>query len=243
MRPRAPGEPRLRLFCFPYAGGGPSAFRRWGNHLPTEVECCLVQLPGKESRILESPVRRMDLLVREVHRAIDPLLDRRFAFFGHSMGGKVAFELARELRRAGRPGPAKLFISATRAPRVPDPDPPLHHLPDGEFVSEIQSRYDAIPRDVLENRELLELVLPGLRADFEVMETHDPGEEPPLECPITSCGGLEDDRVGEEGIAGWRAETEGGFEMRMFEGDHFYIQSHEAEFLPYFRTELEKLLV
>ncbi len=242
VRPRSPVAPRLRLFCFPYAGGGPSAFRRWTSHLPQDVECCLVQLPGKESRVLEPAFRRMEGLVEAIHAAIAPVLDRPFAFFGHSMGGKVSFELARKLRREGGGRPVKLFISATRAPRVPDPDPPIGHLPDDEFVAEIQSRYDAIPKDVLENPELLELVLPGLRADFEVMETHETLAEPPLESPITAVGGLEDHRVGEAGLAGWADETAGGFELRMFQGDHFYIQSNEAEFLPYFRSELEKLL-
>jgi medium-chain acyl-[acyl-carrier-protein] hydrolase len=184
----------------------------------------------------------MEGLVDAIHAAIEPQLDRPFAFFGHSMGGKVSFELARRLRREGGPRPAKLFISATRAPRVPDPDPPVGHLPDDEFLAEIQVRYDAIPKDVLENPELLELVLPGLRADFEVMETHVSGEEPPLDVPITCIGGLEDHRVGDAGLAAWAEETAGGFELRMFQGDHFYIQGNEAEFLPYVRSELEKLL-
>lgn len=242
VRPRSSTAPRLRLFCFPYAGGGPSAFRRWIAHFPQDVECCLVQLPGKESRVLEPPVRRMEGLVDAIHSAIEPLLDRPFAFFGHSMGGKVSFELARKLRREGGPRPLKLFISATRAPSVPDPDPPVGHLPDHDFVAEIQVRYDAIPKDVLENPELLELVLPGLRADFEVMETHVSSEEPPLDVPITCIGGREDHRVGDAGLAAWAEETGADFELRMFQGDHFYIQGNEAEFLPYIRSELEKLL-
>ena len=242
VRPRSLVAPRLRLFCFPYAGGGPSAFRRWTKQLPQDVECCLVQLPGKERRVLEPPVRRMRGLVDALYAAIEPLLDRPFAFFGHSMGGKVSFELARKLRREGGPHPVKLFISATRAPRVPDPDPPVCHLPDHEFLAEIQARYDAIPKDVLEDPELLQLVLPGLRADFEVMETHASLEEPPLESPITCIGGHQDHRLGDAGLASWAEETAGGFEIRMFQGDHFYIQGNEAEFLPYFRSELEKLL-
>jgi medium-chain acyl-[acyl-carrier-protein] hydrolase len=185
----------------------------------------------------------MDSLVSEIQRAIDPLRDRPFAFFGHSMGGRVAFELARTLRRSQLEGPSKLFISATLPPSVPDPDPPVHQLPDEEFVFQLKRRYDAIPKGVLENRELLELVLPGLRADFEAMETHVWRDEPPLACPITSSGGLRDERVGERGIASWAPYTEGGFTMRMFDGGHFYIQTHESEFLRFFRSELEKLLV
>jgi len=159
-RPRRTENARLRLFCFPYAGGGAATFRSWVNRLPEDVDCCLIQLPGKESRVLEPPLRSFEAIVPAVDEAIRQLLELPFVFFGHSMGGKVAFELARKLRREGRPGPERLCISATRAPGVPDPDPPVRHLPDAEFIAEIQKRYDAIPRDVIEDRELLELVLP-----------------------------------------------------------------------------------
>lgn len=232
----------MRLFCFPHAGGGPATFRRWVNHLPESIEYCLVQLPGKERRVLEPPVRRMEDLVERIHAAIEPLLGVPFAFFGHSMGGKVAFELSRKLRRADKRGPVELFISASRAPRVPDPDPNLHQLPDAEFVSEIQSRYDGIPRDVLENPELLELVLPGLRADFELIETFVHPDEAPLEHPITCVGGIGDDVVGKAELTGWEIETSAGFALRMFGGDHFFIQTNESEFLEFFRGELERLV-
>jgi surfactin synthase thioesterase subunit len=243
VRPRPAFSPRLRLFCIPHAGGGPSTFRRWPPHLPADVECCLVQLPGKESRILETPVRRMEDLVGRIHAAILPLLDRPFAFFGHSMGGMVAFELARALRRAQERLPSRLFISGTRAPTMRDNDPPIGHLRDADFLAEIRSRYDAMPKDVLESRELLELVLPGLRADFELLESHVHRVEPPLDVPITALGGLEDHRVGEVALGAWAEQTCGEFEMCLFPGAHFFVQTCEAQVLRYLGSRLERLLL
>jgi medium-chain acyl-[acyl-carrier-protein] hydrolase len=185
----------------------------------------------------------MEDLVDRIHAAILPLLDRPFAFFGHSMGGLVAFELARSLRLTRDPLPSRLFISGTRAPTMPDSDPPLGPLSDSEFLVEIRRRYEAMPKDVLESAELLELLLPGLRADFELLESHRHRIEPPLDVPITALGGLEDHRVGEVALAAWAEQTRGEFEMCLFPGAHFFIQSGETQVLRYLGARLERLLL
>jgi surfactin synthase thioesterase subunit len=115
-RPKA----RLRLFCFPYAGGGASLYRGWSKALPLEVEVCSIQLPGREDRLREAPITSISLLVQALSYAIRPYLDRPFAFWGHSMGALIAFELARQLRREVMPEPGHLFVSGRGAPQVPN---------------------------------------------------------------------------------------------------------------------------
>lgn len=211
----------VRLFCFPYAGGGASVFGTWAAALPAAVEVCPVQYPGRGSRIAEAPFRTIDSLARAALPALAPLLDRPFAFFGHSMGALVAFELARLLAAEGR-SPAQLFVSAHRAPQLPDPDEPLHQLPDAELVERLRE-LNGTPPEVLAHAELLQLLLPLLRADFEACETYQYAPGAPLPCPISAFGGLRDPHVSREMLDAWGAQTSDGLTVRMFPGDHFFL--------------------
>lgn len=206
-------------------------YRPWGAELPADVELCSVQLPGRETRLREPAFRDLAELVSELSEQILPFLDRPFAFFGHSMGALVAFELARALAAAGSASPVCLFASGRRAPRLADAEPPLTALSDEEFLAEIQRRYGGIPAEVLEHRELVELLLPGLRADIEALErySYTPGE--PLDCPIFAFGGTHDGRVTAEQLQAWREETRARFGMRIFPGGHFFTQSARAQVL------------
>ena len=190
-----------------------------------------MQLPGRESRLREPPFTRMSDAVEQAAEALERYLDLPFAFFGHSMGAILCFELARLLRNRHRVGPIHLFVSARRAPQFPDPLPPLHHLPDARFIAEIDRRYNGLPREVLANSELMELLLPVLRADVQMIETYTYESGFPLDCPITAFGGLEDRELRTEDLEGWRAHTNSRFETKLFPGDHFFVQSVPNEIL------------
>ena len=90
---------RLRLFCFPYAGGGAAVYRSWGGLLPREIQPCPVNLRGRGSRFTEAPLERLEAVTESLAEELAPHLDVPFAFFGHSMGALIAFELTRLLRR------------------------------------------------------------------------------------------------------------------------------------------------
>lgn len=228
LKPRPNAAARYRLFCFPYAGGGSSAYRTWATELPADVELCLVQMPGRESRWKDTPFLDMAGLVATAHDALREHFDRPYMFFGHSLGGLVAFELARALRASGSRGPAHLFISAHRAPHLPNPHPEMRHLDDGPFVDEIKRRYGGIPQAVLDTPDLLQLVLPCLRADFTVFETYQYRDGQPLDIPISAFGGTTDGYVKQDALAEWAAQTSQPFSLRMLPGDHFYLQNERA---------------
>jgi len=221
-RPRA----HLRLLCFPYAGGGASIYSSWAAQLPPDIELCAIRLPGREGRFGEQPLRRMDRLLSLLVEGVLPYLDRGFAFFGHSLGALVAFELARRLRRDALPAPIHLFISGRRAPQLPDVrepgEPALYGLPDAELIAELR-RFGGRVGAAAAAPELLELMLPTVRADFELAGTHEHRDEAPLACPITAFGGLDDTAVSEDRIAAWRMHTRGGFALHMLPGDHFFL--------------------
>lgn len=213
---------RLRMFCFPYAGGGASAYRGWGASLPQEIEVCPVQLPGREGRLREQPFTRPEELIQAVTDALIPWFDLPFVFFGHSMGAMIGFELSRELRRRGRTLPLHLFVSGRRAPQLPTRDEPIHDLPEPEFIERLRE-LNGTPEEVLQHAELMKLLTPLLRADFAVNETYNYTEEEPLEPGISAFGGLADSDVGRDDVEAWSIQTRGRFRMRMMPGDHFFL--------------------
>lgn len=236
--PKPNPQARVRLFCFPYAGGGVFEYRAWALSVAPEVEIVAVQLPGREARLPETPFMRLDELCATLAPVLAPALDKPFAFFGHSLGAIIAFELVRQLRRQNGAQPLRLFVSGSRAPQIPDPYPPLHHLPDDDFVHEVSVRYQGIPREILENTEMLALLLPALRADFAMSDTYVYGDEAPCACPISCFGGLQDHNSPREHLEAWRRQTGSAFSLNMFEGDHFFLKTAR---LPLLQTVCDQL--
>jgi medium-chain acyl-[acyl-carrier-protein] hydrolase len=213
-----------RLLCFPHAGGSATAFATWHRYLPPEIEVWGVQLPGRDSRHTEAPITSMEYLIARLADGARALHDRPLALFGHSLGGLIAFEYARHLRRAGLLAPQNLLVSAVRAPQHARASV-ISHLPRAEFLNEVTRRYDGIPKLILESAEMLEYFLPILRADLALLESYRYAVEPPLACPIVAFGGASDPRVHETELALWRSQTETQFAARLFPGKHFYLTS------------------
>ncbi len=221
---------RLRLFCFPYAGAGTSAFHGWAERLPKTIQVCPARLPGRESRLGERPLTAMASLVDSLAAALVPYLDHPFAFFGHSLGAALAFELTRSLRREKRPSPAALLLSGARAPRLRLAHTPSSEPPEEEFLREIQ-KLEGLPEHVRESEELLRIILPALRADTTLFREHTYLAEPPLDVPIRAYGGNQDPNIRREHLETWAAETTGSFNLRLFDGGHFFLETARDEFL------------
>jgi surfactin synthase thioesterase subunit len=217
-------DPRFRLFCFPFAGAGASIFREWHLQLPRDVQVLGVQLPGRENRLDEQPFRRISQVVGAVAMSLKSYQDIPFAFFGHSVGALIAFEVARELRKLSQTGPVHLIVSGYRGPSRPQWDAPIHHLSDFLLIQELRRLGGTAP-DVLENNEVMQLALPAIRADFEMSETYRYEAQAPLQCPITVCGGLHDRKVKNSDLPAWQSETLASFSIRMFPGDHYFIRA------------------
>lgn len=229
--PGRPVGPAQQLLCFPYAGGGASAFRGWETRLPAGIDVRAVQLPGREWRRQEAPHLRVDSLLDALFDALpSDWFDRPYVLFGYSMGAVLAFEFARRARRFALRGPQMLVAAACRAPQLMRTAVKIYDLPDAQFV-ETMRRFGGTPEIVLSDPELLSLVLPVLRADFELLDAYGYAAEAPFEFPIIVYGGTRDAHATRADLASWRAHTNSEFNLRLFNGGHFFINESREQLL------------
>lgn len=228
----------VRLFCFPYAGGGVSIFRSWQQSVSDTIEVCPVQLPGRDSRVKDPPCTEINELVRDAGQALAPYLNKPFAFFGHSMGALIAFELARHVRREYSAQPLHLFVSGRCSPQTMSEPLDLQQF-DCEFPESLRGN-NGTPEESLKNPELMELVLPVIRADLLLCNSYIYTTGPPFSFSITAFGGLEDHAVTRSCLEGWREHTTGPFVLRMFPGDHFFLNTSTLPLLEAISKELEQ---
>lgn len=227
---RSVARPNLRLICFPHAGGSANSYRGWAEKLPRDVELYAVELPGRQRRFGEPLVSDLETVLDNLERSLEALDALPFVFFGHSLGALVCFELARRLRARGRRGPLYLYVSGATAPQLRSSDEPMSDLPDDAFLERL-SRLGGLPSEVLAHRELVELVLPILRADVTMAETWTSPAEAPLDTGITVFNGSNDTGVSQADAQAWQQQTSLGLAVHEFEGDHFFIREHENEVL------------
>lgn len=229
-----------RLFTFSYAGGGASTFRQWNKLLPLQIDSYAVQLPGREGRFNETRITQFPDAILAIADALLPHLDRPFAFFGHSLGGLLAFETARHLRRLNAPLPVHLFLSGCSAPQTQYKKEAYSKLSDAAFIQSVK-KYGGLPNEILQNSELVDLFLPILRADFSLFETYRYSEEAALDCPITAFGGLHDTETSEDHLNAWDVHTIQAFRLRMFPGNHFYLNASQNDLLTEITRDLQRL--
>ena len=239
---RPPGAQRpFRLYCFCYAGGNAISFLPWQHLIQPNVEICAVQLPGRGARFHEAPYTSFVKLVERLAGLIAQQGNHQYAFFGHSLGGLLAFELALSLRDQALPTPAHLFISGCDAPRYRSPSKQLHLLDDKSLLQELKT-LNGTPTEVLANDELMALVLPTIRTDFALVEGYQYQPRQILDIPMSVLAGKLDPVDSPEQVAGWNDETTGPFEIRWFEGDHFFIQPEQASVLEFINMRLQPYL-
>lgn len=220
---------RTRLLCFHYAGGNAGSFRHWTAWLPCDVEPIAVQLPGRADRFSEAPFDRMAPLIDELIEVAMPLLSRPFACYGVSMGARVAWAMAHELRERALPAPRALYLSASVGPSLDDGDWRWEGRADGleGYVREM----GGTPEAVLAEPALLAALLPTLYADLTVLSTHNFHPQIPLDVPIRAFAGAEDDEASPERMKAWAAETSGEFELKVYACGHFFDADSERSMI------------
>lgn len=228
----------VRLFCFPPAGAGAAIYRLWTTELSPEIDVFRILPPGRESRLRESRYTDIEAYLEGLIPEILPLLGQPFAFFGHSMGSLVAYSLAQRLHRAYSLVPRHLFVSSFHPPHA-IPSEKISNLPQEDFILELRSRYDGIPDQLLEEPELLELLLSIIRADLAIIENYRHEPLHPLPCPIYAFGGYSDNWVSEPQLLEWHDYTSADFNIGMFPGNHYYLDTMLADLCNKIRKSLD----
>jgi medium-chain acyl-[acyl-carrier-protein] hydrolase len=218
---RSDRECRCRVLGFAHAGGSAAAYRNWRSFVGPDIDFCPVELPGRGARGREAPLTSLAALVERIAGPIAPLLDVPFAFFGHSVGARIAFECARRLRARDGRAAVHLFVSGRGAPRVGEHSHNAHDMTDDALIAMLR-RLGGTPREVLEHRAFAAALLPLIRADLTLAEGQGIGDADRLVCPVTAFAGSDDASVEPDALEAWRHVTRGRFRACRVPGGHFY---------------------
>lgn len=230
---------KIRLFCFCYAGGNSSIFLSWQEKINPAIEICAIQLPGRGKRFLDPLINSIPELIAELAPVVSENSDLPFSFFGHSLGGLIAYELCHYLVERKLKQPSQLFVSGCDAPRYRSKDKNIHTLPHEEFVASLK-KYNGTPSEIFSYPELLNTLLPTIRSDFFMAETYSYTSRNRLLLPINVFAGLQDDYDSPEQVTGWKEETSNACDIQWFKGDHFFINTATDQVIEQINRKLIK---
>lgn len=228
-----------RLFCLPYAGGGASVYRSWGKSLGSSIEVCPIQLPGREARLFEPSFDDITPLIEATLKHLTPYLDKPYAFYGHSMGALLAFELTRAIER--KPNllrPERIFLGAHRAAHLPRHRKPMHELSHQEFLAVLRD-YGGFVDEIINNDEMMELLLPAIRADFKLCDTYRFEDRGQVSCPIHLLAGALDNKTTVESIQAWQQHSAATVDLEIIDGGHFFLNTHTPIVLGHISKKLK----
>lgn len=231
-------QARLRLYCFSHAGGNAITWLPWQELLGADIAVRAVQLPARGMRLHEAPYLAMPPLLDDLADVIAADADARpFAFFGHSLGALLAFELARKLHQQGRPLPQRLILSGSAAPWLRAPLRRLHELPDDQLIAALRE-LGGTPSAILDEPGLMTMLLPSIRADFALVASYRHQAGPPLPAPLTILAGRDDLLTSSASTQAWREATSAGCSVHWFDGGHFFIHEQQQAVLACLRRSL-----
>lgn len=239
IKPNPKSNAEIKLFCFPFAGGGVQPYIQWENDLPGNAELIIIQPPGRGVRILEDRYNEMAPLVSDLLNVVQEELDRPYVFFGHSLGSLIAFELLTKIDKKGLPLPSHFFASASRSPQSASINSAICYLPDDEFIEELKA-LNGTPPDILNNESLMSIFLPTIRSDIEIALRYRHENVIKFDTKITILGG-ERDFISKSGLAKWSENFRVTEALDIYDGDHFFINDHKDKIVRQITSVLEQL--
>jgi medium-chain acyl-[acyl-carrier-protein] hydrolase len=236
----------FRLFCFSYAGGNANTFRNWPRYLSEQIELIAIQYPGRATRFKEKSIDSMGEMVDQLLDHLKSEFNEKpYAFFGHSMGASIAFELARKIANENNSSgrkltpPSHLIVSGRRGPKakIEKERKPIHNLPQEDFLKRLRE-LNGTPEELLQHDDLMDLMEPILRSDFKLVETWKYKPQEVLSIPLSIYGGKDDQHIDEGSLNAWQLESDASSNIEVFPGDHFYLLQHEQRLVEKINNDL-----
>jgi medium-chain acyl-[acyl-carrier-protein] hydrolase len=232
---------KLRLICLPYAGGNAAIYHQWSNKIINDIELISLQPPGRSYRLQETPFNDMEKLIDDLMQVLPSILDKPYVIFGHSLGSRIGFELIHRCQSLGLRLPDHFIASGSRGPQVPCLEEQSYHLPDDQFILKLKEM-DGTPEELLNSKELMALLLPMIKADFQIAETYRFSGNLLLDIPISVFGGTDDDKVNYQNLEAWQQYFSQPTNITLFSGGHFFINSHQTEVVDLVNTVLARVI-
>ncbi|MBC2578803.1 thioesterase II family protein [Clostridium sp. DJ247] len=228
---------KVKLFCIPHAGGSAAVYSKWKKYINPSIEICPIELAGRGKRFNENLYNNINEIVEDIYEIIKNNLQTDYAFFGHSMGSLIAYELTYHIMKLKNKSPKHIFFSGKKAPHIMYKNRLIHTLSDIEFKNRILE-FSGTPKEVFENRDMLNIFAPILRADLGIFETYKYVEKHcKLDCNITIINGKNDDLTIND-ISGWKQHTSKSCSIYLFNGGHFYLNENLEALISIINTTL-----
>lgn len=237
--PKPLQDPVARLICFPYAGGNAGSYVNWAKSLPDGIELVAVEPPGRAVRMLEPPFDNMADLISDLLPHYQRIIDKPYLVFGHSLGGRVAYEISCCCQQLGLRLPNRFIASASRAPHIVKQRPNIYDLPDIQFLDKLRG-FNGTPESVLTNREMMELLLPMLRSDFKIADLY-LAQPQKLKCPLSVWHGEMDHEISQLDFKSWADCSVFPVEFTSVPGGHLFVDSNVQDVLARLNPLLERL--
>lgn len=220
---------KITLFCLPYAGGSAIIYNKWKKYINNCIEIVPVELAGRGKRLNEQLYDKIEDAVDDAYEIIKSNINGHglYGLFGHSMGSIITYELAHRINTSNLPNPEYLFVSGRRPPHIEKNEKMIHALPDDEFTNEI-IEMGGTPKEIFENKAMLELFLPILRKDFRIVENYKYLKKPPLDIEIIAFYGDEEE-IDDSEVKEWIIHTNKRCRIFKINGDHFFINAKTKE--------------
>lgn len=233
-------ESQIRVIALPFAGGGPSAFHSWHPIFSDNIELIVINYPGRETRFTEKPVNDPEEMVSEIVNSLSDYSDKPFVLFGHSMGAMLAYFVTCELQRKQLMMPEILFVSGMRAPHIASRSEPVKQMNDEDLVNSL-NKYGGMPAELFKNKELLQIFLPIIRADLEMLGRVPVEKSDNVNVPIFAYGGELDQTFTKDDLQQWDQYSDVEFKLHLMPGGHFYINQHRNELLRAIEDDISRI--